>query len=372
VAAGQGNPNYDYCIGLTNDPSAITVAIIYKQDKVQIASCTMYGLSTQYSEPGGTTNLLNDRPPVTVAVNVTAPGSDSALPVRLVANHLRSLSGIDEPGAANGDRVRAKRNEQAKYLAKLITGNVDQSTNWNLTDNLVIVGDFNAYQFNDGYVDVMNCIAGNPANANLQYTTAAQSAVSPACTTIPVPPLTLLSLANPAGLYSYTFSGTAQTIDHVLLNTNANSRFRQIVYARNDADFPEGPIYRNNMTRPERVTDHDMPVVYLRLPVEVTSRTKVNSSPITLNRATGRYNSKISVTNTGSLDLTGPVYVFIKNLPAGVTLPDLPQYNGVPYVTISLPSGLAAGATSGTVTISFVNPSNVRIGYTTQTFDRSF
>jgi hypothetical protein len=290
----------------------------------------------------------------------------------VVANHLRSLSGIDEPGAANGDRVRAKRNEQAKYLANLITGNVDQGTNWNLTDNLVIVGDFNAYQVNDGYVDVMNCIAGTPADASAQYTTAAQSAVSPACTPIPVPPLTLLTLANPAGLYSYTFSGTAQTIDHVLLNTKANSRFRQIVCARNDADFPEGPTYRNDIARPERVTDHDMPVVYLRLPVEVTSRTRVNASGIVLNRATGRYNGTIKVTNTGSAALTGPVYVFFNNLPAGVTLPDLPQYNGVPYATINLPSGLAAGATSGTVTISFADPSAARIGYTTRTFDGSF
>jgi hypothetical protein len=372
AAAGQGNPNYSYCIGVTNDSSAITVAIIYKQDKAQLVSCTMYGQSTQYNEPGGGSNLLNDRPPMVLAANVSAPGSDSALPVRLVANHLRSLSGIDEPGAANGDRVRAKRNEQAKYLANLITGNADQTANWNLTDNLVIVGDFNAYQVNEGYVDVMNCIAGNPADANAQYTTAAQSAVSPACTAIPVPSLTLLTLANPAGLYSYSFSGTAQTIDHVLLNSKANARFRQIVYARNDADFPEGPTYRNDATRPERVTDHDMPVVYLRLPVEVTSRTKVNASGILLNRATGRYNGTISVTNTGAAALTGPVYVFFKNLPAGVTLPDLPQYNGVPYATINLPSGLAAGATSGTVTISFLDPSAARIGYTTQTFDRSF
>jgi len=115
-----------------------------------------------------------------------------------------------------------------------------------------------------------------------------------------------------------------------------------------------------------------MPVVYLRLPVEVTSRTKVNASGILLNRATGRYNGTISVTNTGAAALTGPVYVFFKNLPAGVTLPDLPQYNGVPYATINLPSGLATGATSGTVTISFLDPSAARIGYNTQTFDRSF
>jgi hypothetical protein len=372
VTAGQDNPNYTFCVGLTNDPSAITPAIIYKQGKVTSATCTMYGLSTTYAEPDGGSNFLNDRPPVTVAATVTAPGSDSGLPIRLVANHLRSLSGIDTPGAGNGDQVRVKRNEQAKYLAKLITGNVDQTTNWNLTDNLVIVGDFNAYQVNDGYVDVMNCIAGNPAPANQQYFTAAQLVVSAPCTPIPNPPLTLLTLANPAGLYSYTFSGTAQTIDHVLLNSKANPRFRQIVYARNDADFPEGAPYRNDAARPERVSDHDMPVVYLQLPVEVTSRTRVNATGLVLNRATGRYNSIISVTNTGTTTLSGPIYVFIKIQSPAATLPDLPQYNGVPYATINLPAGLAPGATSANLTLSFANPTNVRTGYTTQVFDRSF
>ena len=39
--------------------------------------------------------------------------------------------------------------------------------------------------------------------------------------------------------------------------------------ARLDADFPE--VYRSDDTRPERISDHDAPVVYLRLPVEITS-----------------------------------------------------------------------------------------------------
>ena len=36
--------------------------------------------------------------------------------------------------------------QQAKYLANLINGTSgDQSTNWNTADNLVVVGDFNAF-----------------------------------------------------------------------------------------------------------------------------------------------------------------------------------------------------------------------------------
>ena len=337
VAAGQGNPNYTYCIGLTNDPGAITPAIIYKQSKVQITECLQYGLDTQYNEPGGGTNLLNDRAPTTIRANVTATGSDSSLAFRVVVNHLRSLNGIDEPGATNGDRVRSKRNDQAKYLANLINGTSgDHGANWNLADNLIVVGDFNAFYVNDGYADVMNCITGNPAPANQQFFTAAQLAVGSPCTPILNPPLTNLTNLDPAAFYSYSFAGTIQTLDHVLLNTKAYGRYRQLVYARNDADFPEGPTYRNNFNRPERVSDHDMPVLYLRLPVEVTSRTRVNASAVVQNRATGRFTSNISVTNTGSAALTGPVYVFFSNLTPGVTLPDLPTYNGQPYATINL------------------------------------
>jgi predicted extracellular nuclease len=373
VVAGQENPNYTYCIGLTNDPSAITPAIIYKPARVQVTECRQYGLATQYNEPGGTTNLLNDRPPMTIRANVTAAGSDSSIPIRVVVNHLRSLSGIDEPGTTNGDRVRSKRNDQAKYLANLINGTGgEQSTNWNTTDNLIVVGDFNAFFVNDGYADMMNCIAGNPAPADQQFFTAAQLAAGSPCTPILNPPLTNLTSQNPATFYSYSFAGTIQTLDHVLLNTKALSRYRQLVYARNDADFPEGPTYRNNFNRPERVSDHDMPVLYLRLPVEVTSRTRLNASAVVQNRATGRFTSNISVTNTGTAPLTGPVYVFFSNLTPGVTLPDLPVYNGQPYATVNLSGGLAAGATSSTLTISFANPSNARIGYTTGRFDGSF
>jgi hypothetical protein len=109
----------------------------------------------------------------------------------------------------------------------------------------------------------------------------------------------------------------------VLLNTRLYPRFRQIAYARNDADFADGPTYRNDFTRPERVSGQDMPVVYLTLPVEITSRTHLNATAVILNRATGRYTSSISVTSTGAVPLNGPVYVIFENLPSGVMLPEL-------------------------------------------------
>ena len=373
AAHGQGNPNYNWCEFPTNDASLISIAVVYKQSKVSQMECAQFGAATTFLKPAGGSGTLNDRPPVEFRARVTAPGSDSGLTVRIVANHLRSFDSVDAPGDT-GDFPRAKRNEQAKYLAQLISGNLagEQTSNWNSTDNLVITGDFNAYEFSDGYVDSLNCVAGIPGPANQQYFSVAEAAVSAPCTPIFSPALTNLTATDPLQRYSYTFNGAAQRIDHILVNSLLLPRVRQFAYARNNADFAEGPTYRNDFTRPERVSDHDMPVVYLKLPVEVTSRTRVNATTPVLNRATGRYNANISVTNTGTALLAGPIYVFFQNLPAGVTLPELPVSNGIPYATVNVGAGLAAGATSGNTAISFANPSNARIGYSTQRFDGSF
>lgn len=372
MAAGQGNPNYNWCEFPTNDVGAIAVAILYKQTKVALVDCVQFGVSTTYNAPGGGASLLNDRPPVVLRANVTPAGSDSSFPIRIVVNHLRSLNGIDEPGAANGDRVRTKRNQQAIYLAKLITGQLgsEQNVNWNTSDNLLVAGDMNAFDVSDGYADLVNCIAGNPALPSAVYLTAAQLAVDAACPALVSPNLVNLTAADPAQRYSYSFSGSAQRIDHILVNGNLNSRVRSFAYARNNADFPEGPTYRNNFNRPERYSDHDAPVVYLALPVEVSSRVRLNATPLVFNRAAGRYNGRITLTNIGAAALTGPLYVFFKNLPAGVTMPGLPTSNGIPYLTI--PGGLASGDTSVPAAVSFANPANIRISYTNAIFDGTF
>ena len=55
-----------------------------------------------------------------------------------------------------------------------------------------------------------------------------------------------------------------------------------------------------------------------------------------------------------------------------VTLPDFPQANGLPYATINIPAGLAPGTTSASVAISFANPTNARISYTTKRYAVNF
>jgi predicted extracellular nuclease len=63
--------------------------------------------------------------------------------------------------------------------------------------------------------------------------------------------------------YSFLFDGNAQVLDHILITQNLQSRFKDIHFARFDADFPE--IFRNDPNRPERISDHDAPVAYFSL-----------------------------------------------------------------------------------------------------------
>jgi len=69
--------------------------------------------------------------------------------------------------------------------------------------------------------------------------------------------------------YTFIFEGTPQVLDHVIINTVANARKTRIAIARNNADFPELPAaaFASNAARPERNSDHDMPVAYFSLVV---------------------------------------------------------------------------------------------------------
>jgi hypothetical protein len=82
--------------------------------------------------------------------------------------------------------------------------------------------------------------------------------------------------------YSFIFEGTPQAIDHMLLNTVAASYVQRYHIARNNSDFPEvpGSLFANDITRPERNSDHDMPVAYLKFPNAPTTTTVSDATAV--------------------------------------------------------------------------------------------
>jgi hypothetical protein len=245
IADGGTDPQYTGYLVEGNDIGGIDSGFLIKQARVIVVDVTQEGLTTTFVDPtDGSNDLLNDRPPLILRASVLGP-LGSSQPVTVIVNHLRSLSGVD---GADGQRIRAKRAAQAEYLASLIQARQTS----NPAERIVSVGDYNAFPFSDGYVDVMGTIKGSPTPAD-QVVVASPDLLNPDLTN-------LVERLPAAERYSFSFDGNAQVLDQILVNNAMLSRFSRIHYARNDADFPES--LRNDASRPERISDHDMPVAY--------------------------------------------------------------------------------------------------------------
>jgi hypothetical protein len=187
------------------------------------------------------------------------PSGPDPRPIIVIVNHTRSFIDI-EAVSDEGPRVRAKRKAQAEFLADLLQ---DLQTS-NPTTPIMSIGDYNAYQFNDGYTDPVATIKGTP--------TADDQVVVDESPDLVNPNFTNLTDGLPADQrYSFIFEGTPQAIDHFIINTVAQTYFQRYAIARNNIDFPEGPLFANDATRPERCSDHDMPVGYFKFPPRLTS-----------------------------------------------------------------------------------------------------
>ncbi len=170
VAASQPNPMYTAYLIEGNDLGGIDVGFLVKTapvvgvtPRVTVNAVVQELDGTLFVNPDSSTDILNDRPPLRLdAVVNNATGQ--SYPLTVIVNHLRSFLDSTDPTpgsngwATNGDRVRAKRQAQAVDLANFVQAR--QTTNPN--EQIVLVGDFNAFEFNDGLGDSMGTIAGTP------------------------------------------------------------------------------------------------------------------------------------------------------------------------------------------------------------------
>ncbi|WP_190285707.1 lamin tail domain-containing protein [Montanilutibacter psychrotolerans] len=260
VAAGQPDPSYVPYLIEGNDVGGIDIGFLVKTAQVQVGiarvevvAVTQVGKDTTWLEPGGSTSLLNDRPPLLLEA-VVHYADGRAFPIDVVAVHQRSLNGA-ETDDADGNRIRGKRQRQAEFLAAFLNERQVSVPG----RRMVVLGDFNAFEFNDGLGDSMNVVTGTPS--------ADETTVVPGDGIDLVEPnLVNLGTLEPATeRYSFVFGGNAQTLDHVLVNEELIVQTSDIAldHARINADFPE--LNRNDATSPSRLADHD-PVVATFVP----------------------------------------------------------------------------------------------------------
>ncbi|HYG11389.1 MAG TPA: lamin tail domain-containing protein, partial [Pyrinomonadaceae bacterium] len=281
------------------------VGYLVNTARVQVDSVTQIELAgclgnaqtcNTFTDPNtGQPAYLNDRPPLVLRARVQPSGEN--LPVIVVVNHLRSFIDI-ETVTGEGPRVRAKRKAQAEFLAELLQ---DLQTD-NPGTSVISVGDYNAYQFSDGYTDPIATIKGNPTPDDQIVVDQSPDLVNP----------NLFNLVDelPAEeRYSFIFEGTPQVLDHVIVNNVAHSRNTRFAIARNNADFPEVPAtaFASNAARPERNSDHDMPVAFFALAGPVSQPGSVLISEFRFNGPNGTADEFIELyNNTDSpVDLNG-------------------------------------------------------------------
>ncbi len=262
LAAGQPDPRYVAYLMEGNDVGGIDVGFLVKTAdigaglvRVDVLSVTQEGKATTWIEPDGGTSLLNDRPPLRLQA-VVHFNDGRRLPLTAIAVHQRSLNG-SQTDDAGGQRVRAKRQKQAEFLANLIQARQLADP----AERILVMGDFNAFEFNDGLGDSMGTVTGIPS--------ADDDTVVPGDGADLVDPdlydLTLLN--TPDQSYSYAFDGNVQSLDHIVANAalmNAGDLATLVVsHARINADFPA--TARNDGNAPTRLSDHDPTLLLLKL-----------------------------------------------------------------------------------------------------------
>jgi uncharacterized repeat protein (TIGR01451 family) len=283
--------------------------------RVEVLDVAQFGKGTLMTNPDGSTSLLNDRPPLRLRARVNQDAAGS-YPVTVVVNHLRSLNDIDDMASGSngwptgGERVRAKRGAQAAYLAGL----VQQMQVMDPSEKIVLVGDFNAFEFNDGYVDVLGVLKGEEAPAD-QVLTYVDSPL-----TTPLIDGSQL-IADPAQRYSYVFAGNAQTLDHVLVNEalllGADVR---IDHPRINADF--GVDNFGDSSIAVRSSDHDPVRVSIRVPTFARADLAVTAAADRSTANVGdtvRYTANVRNAGPGAANSTTVAFVFAAQLSPTLT-----------------------------------------------------
>jgi predicted extracellular nuclease len=186
---------------------------------------------------------LHDRPPLLLNALVTKGGVTRE--INVLGVHTRSRSGIT---SSDRERIRHKHLEQALSIANMVQ-NLQSPT-----AALVVMGDFNDFEFSDGYVDVVGEIKGTADATKNLFSSNGNSVVNP----------TLIDAVNTlpsSERYSFIFRGTIQALDHALLNDVGLAYLSNTTYIRGNVESPEHFV--NDYTQTLGLSDHDGLMIYL-------------------------------------------------------------------------------------------------------------
>ena len=235
-AIRAADPEQDYGVWIIEAPSDIHNGYLCKNTLSNIQLSQLGTLETL--SIGG---RKHDRPPLLLTANINTSKQQE---ISILNLHQRSLNGIE---GGSSDFVKVKRHEQAISVANMIKGLQGEGR------NLIVLGDFNAFEFSDGYVDVLSQISGTPSlGAEFDVVPVLDQAL----TNVSV------EMSEPGEQYSFVFRGNAQILDHCLVGELSEMTVSQFSFIRGNADAPAVLLNADNDFR---FSDHDGFVCYLDL-----------------------------------------------------------------------------------------------------------
>jgi predicted extracellular nuclease len=237
-----------------NDVGTIDVGFLVR-DHITVDAVTQLGKDETFVNPITLQDdILHDRPPL--LLEGSSQLEFGSYPIAVMTVHNRSLGGID---GSEGLRVRVKRLRQAESIADKVQAlqTADPGV------RLIVLGDFNAFEFTDGYVDAVGVIAGDfdPAESLV-----CSEAVCLGDLVTPDLENRVLGI-QAAERYSFIFGGSGQVLDHALTSVGLAAEVAGAEYGRGNADAAvdlindDGSVEPANL--PLRSSDHDGLVVYV-------------------------------------------------------------------------------------------------------------
>ena len=233
-----------------NDPGTIDVGFLVR-DTVHVDAVTQLGKFETFVNPITLEDdILHDRPPLLLEARFPAAAVDTdsdVFKLAILGVHNRSLGGIEGPEAL---RVKVKRLEQAQSIATIAEDRQGPRGN----KRFMVTGDFNAFEFTDGYVDAVGQIKGDfdPGDNEIS----GPDLVDPDLVNV------VDTIVPAAERYSFIFRGSAQVLDHALLSAKLERFVRGAEYGRGNADAAVDLI--NDDLTVLRSSDHDGLVVYIQ------------------------------------------------------------------------------------------------------------
>jgi len=254
---------YDAYLLPGHDPSGINVGFLVRSDRVHVLSVRQLAANETWID-NGQTAFIHDHPPLLLTAQY------GLMRFQMIAVHMKARQNVDD-NSADAVRDRQKRFLQAKSVATQVQSLQSASP---LTP-LMVVGDFNSYQFTDGWADVVGMISGRYDDRQNLLKLGTRNIVWPALwdavNSVPENDrYSFLYTENFGPIQGYTAAGsgnsgrsvpTVQVLDHALLNLPAQFRFLRMQYGRADLDAPaqteaDAPNAQDN-TKAIGVSDHD-------------------------------------------------------------------------------------------------------------------